>query len=85
MSLRLHYDVSTATTVDGIVLLNERSGRYWQLNQSGSATLRSLLNGDSPATAAQNLAATYDISLARAAADVDALVAALRTAALVIS
>lgn len=75
--------MSTATTDDGIVLLNERSGRYWQLNQSGSATLRSLLDGDSPAQVAQNLANTYGIPVAQAAADVDALLTALQTAELV--
>ena len=83
MSLTLRHGVSTATTDDGIVLLNEKSGRYWQLNQSGSTTLRSLLDGNSPAQAAQNLANTYGIPVAQAAADVDALLIALRTATLV--
>lgn len=83
MSLTLRHAVSTATTDGGIVLLNERSGRYWQLNHSGSATLRSLLDGDSPAQAAQNLANTYGIPVTQAAADVDAFLNALWTAELV--
>ena len=43
MPLRLRPDVSAASTATGIVLLDERSGRYWQLNRSGSAALRTLL------------------------------------------
>ncbi|MGH3856521.1 MAG: PqqD family peptide modification chaperone [Pseudonocardiaceae bacterium] len=60
-----------------------RSGRYWQLNQSGSETLSSLLDGDTPAQVAQNLAYAYGISVARSTADVDALLHSLRTAELV--
>lgn len=40
MLLRLRPDVSVTSTAAGIVLLDERSGRYWQLNRSGSVVLR---------------------------------------------
>lgn len=83
MVLALRPDVSMVTTEDAIVLLNERSGRYWQLNQSGSSALCCLLDGHTPADVAQNLARSYGISEVRAAADVDALLKALRTAELV--
>lgn len=83
MSIRLQPRVSAAGTADGIVLLNEQYGRYWQLNSSGAATLGYLLDGDTPAEAAQKLANSYGISLARATADVDALIDALQTAGLV--
>ncbi|USA02001.1 hypothetical protein NCG97_17145 [Streptomyces lydicamycinicus] len=32
-------------TDDGTVLLNERTGRYWQLNATGGQVLRQLLDG----------------------------------------
>ncbi|EMD24179.1 PqqD family peptide modification chaperone [Amycolatopsis azurea] len=41
MTLRLRDDVSLTEAEDGGgVLLNERSGEYWQLNLSGFTTLR---------------------------------------------
>ncbi len=83
MSIQLRPSVSAASTADGMVLLNERSGRYWQLNQSGAVTLNSLLDGDTPSQTAQKLASSYVISPTQAAADVDAFVNALRTAGLV--
>jgi Transglutaminase-like superfamily/Coenzyme PQQ synthesis protein D (PqqD) len=80
VSLRLHRDVS-AVMIDGnIVLLNERSGSYWQLNQSGSATLRFLLDGDSAAEIVRHLTNNYGMDSWDVAADLDAFLAALWTA-----
>jgi Coenzyme PQQ synthesis protein D (PqqD) len=84
MPLRLRPDVPAASTATGIVLLDERSGRYWQLNRSGSAALRTLLEGETPSQAAQWLSSSYGITLERAAADISALLDALRHARLVI-
>lgn len=83
MPLALHVDVSLAETENGIVLLHERLGRYWQLNQTGSTILRRLLDGYTPARVARNLARDYLIPETRAAADVDALLDALCLASLV--
>ncbi|TVL87534.1 lasso peptide biosynthesis PqqD family chaperone [Streptomyces sp. SAJ15] len=47
MTLRLRENVSLAETADGSVLLDQRSGEYWQLNHSASLTLRMLLEGAS--------------------------------------
>lgn len=84
MPLRLRPDVSVTSTAAGIVLLDERSGRYWQLNRSGSVTLRTLLEGGTPSQAAQRLSSSYGITHERAAADISALLDALRHARLVI-
>ncbi|MGH3897349.1 MAG: lasso peptide biosynthesis PqqD family chaperone [Pseudonocardiaceae bacterium] len=84
MPLRLRPDVSVTSTAAGIVLLDERSGRYWQLNRSGSVTLRTLLEGGTPSQAAQQLSNSYRITSERAAADIGALLDALRHARLVI-
>lgn len=85
MSLRLRPDVSVTSTAAGIVLLDERSGRYWQLNRSGSVTLRTLLGGGTLSQAAQKLSSSYGITPERATADISALLDALRHAKLVIS
>ncbi|MGH4010111.1 MAG: lasso peptide biosynthesis PqqD family chaperone [Pseudonocardiaceae bacterium] len=83
MTLHLRADVSTADTDDGVVLLDERAGRYWQLNPTGALVLRLLLDGVSPYQVAQTLADRYAVSTAQAAADVAALLERLRTAGLV--
>ncbi|MGH3815477.1 MAG: lasso peptide biosynthesis PqqD family chaperone [Pseudonocardiaceae bacterium] len=83
MTLQLRADVSTADTDDGLVLLDERAGRYWQLNPTGALVLRLLLDGTSPQEVAQILADRHAVSTAQAAADVAALLARLHTAGLV--
>lgn len=74
----------TATDVEGgLVLLDQRRGRYWQLNGSGASAMRMLLEGQ-PATAiAAHLAHGDPATAERALADVADLVAALRKARLV--
>lgn len=84
MSLRLRPDVSVTSTAAGIVLLDERSGRYWQLNRSGSVALRTLLEGGTPSKAVQRLSSSYGIIPERAADDISALLDTLRHARLVI-
>lgn len=83
MSLRLRAGVSIAETDDGTVLLDERSGRYWQLNSSGALALRLLLDGATPEEVAQTLVARHPVSRERAGDDVAALVESLRAAQLV--
>lgn len=83
MTLRLRTDVSTTDTDDGAVLLDERAGRYWQLNPTGAVVLRLLLEGAAPHQVAQILADRHTVSTEQAAADVAALLRHLRTAGLV--
>lgn len=83
MSIRLRADVSVTETGDGMVLLDERSGRYWQLNSAGALVLRLLLDGVTPDEAAQTLTTRYPVSFERAGKDVAALVESLRAAQLV--
>ncbi|MBW4719984.1 lasso peptide biosynthesis PqqD family chaperone [Saccharothrix sp. SC076] len=71
--LRLHRDALSAETDDGVVLLNQRSGHYWQLNQSGVDTLRRLLAGQSADDVAKDFAAAYEIDPARAHQDITAM------------
>lgn len=37
--------VTACATEDGMVLLDERIGRYWQLNITGAAVVAALLDG----------------------------------------
>ena len=83
MTVQLRADVSTADTDDGLVLLDERAGRYWQLNPTGALVLRLLLDGAVPHQIAQTLADRHPVSTPRAAADVAALLEHLHTAGLV--
>jgi Coenzyme PQQ synthesis protein D (PqqD) len=83
MTVRLRADVSTADTGAGMVVLDERAGRYWQLNQTGALVLRLLLDGVAPRQIAQTLAQRRAVHTEQAAADVTTFLAQLRTAGLV--
>ncbi|MGH4007938.1 MAG: lasso peptide biosynthesis PqqD family chaperone [Pseudonocardiaceae bacterium] len=83
MTVQLRADVSTADTDDGMVLLDERAGRYWQLNPTGALVLRMLLDGAAPHRVTQTLASRYTVSFEQAAADVADLLEQLHIARLV--
>ncbi|WP_461296651.1 lasso peptide biosynthesis PqqD family chaperone [Streptomyces harbinensis] len=75
-----------ATATDhGLVLLDERSGRYWQLNGTGAAVVRLLEEGKTPGEAAAALQRRYPDRADRVSSDVDQLLSALRRAGLVIA
>jgi hypothetical protein len=82
--MRLHPDVSMTDTDDGTVLLHGRTGRYFQLNLTGRAVLRQLLEGESPATVANGLVVAHGIDAQRAKDDVKAVLAQLASAELVL-
>lgn len=82
MTFALNSDVTPTDTEHGTVLLDQRSGRYFQLNPSGGLVLRTLLEGATPERAADVLCERYGITADRAAADVHALLTALREARL---
>ncbi|GHE64541.1 hypothetical protein GCM10018785_36850 [Streptomyces longispororuber] len=85
MTFALKPDVTATDTEDGLVLLDERSGRYWQLNRSGATTLRLLLDGHTPEETALRLARLHPDAADRALTDVRALLAALDRARLVVT
>ncbi|GAB2592519.1 hypothetical protein GCM10027168_26930 [Streptomyces capparidis] len=84
MTYHLGPDVSATDTEEGLVLLDQRTGRYWQLNPSGAAVLRLVLAGNSPREAAEELVRRAPAAAPRAEADVAALLNALRAARLVV-
>ncbi|MDJ1134490.1 lasso peptide biosynthesis PqqD family chaperone [Streptomyces iconiensis] len=68
-----------------MVLLDERDGRYWQLNATGATVLQALLDGATPEQVTDRLAAARPVAPERAAADVAALIDQLTHAGLVTS
>lgn len=83
MGLQIRADVSTAETEYGAVLLDERSGRYWQLNPTGAVVVRTLLAGGTPTQAVAALTGEFDVDDTQARKDVTALVNQLHSAGLV--
>jgi hypothetical protein len=83
MTLKLRDGVSAADTDYGIVLLDEDSGRYWNLNPSAAQVLRLLLDGGTPAEAVRRLTERYAVDADGAGRDVADLVERLRSAGLV--
>ena len=81
--MKLRKDVSLTDTEDGPVLLDQRTGSYWQLNASGGLILRTLLADGTPEQAAAAVVARYPVEPDRALSDVHALVESLRAARLV--
>jgi hypothetical protein len=82
MPLRFDAHVSTAETGYGTVLLDQRSGAYWELNPTATLVVRTLLDGGEEADAAAALVREFDIDRAQALRDVEALVGHLRDAGL---
>ncbi|MEV4437052.1 lasso peptide biosynthesis PqqD family chaperone [Streptomyces sp. NPDC049555] len=82
MALRLGADVCTATTAYGTVLLDQRSGEYWELNPTGTLVVRTLLEGGDEQDAVDALVAEFDIDRDQAARDVSALTEQLRSSGL---
>lgn len=82
-NLRLGKHVTLSESEDGAVLLDLRSGRYWQLNPTGVLVLRTLLDGGDEQHAVAAVAVRYSVDPDRARADVRSLVTALRDARLV--
>ena len=75
--------VSVVETGDGMVLLDQRTGRYWQLNGTGALVVRTLRDGGDPEQAVRELVCAHPEAEHRIAADVAALVRTLRAAKVV--
>ncbi|MFB6533096.1 lasso peptide biosynthesis PqqD family chaperone [Streptomyces noursei] len=80
---QLRTDVACTATEDGMVLLDERNGCYWQLNATGATILQALLDGATPQQITDCLTAARPVTRDRAAADISALLDHLTRAGLV--
>jgi hypothetical protein len=85
MTVQLAKYVITTKTDDGMVLLDQRTGRCWQINESGALALGRLLGSATAEEAAEALVAEYEVTAERARADIQALVASLQADKLVIA
>jgi hypothetical protein len=83
MTLKLRDGVSTADTDYGLVLLDEDSGEYWNLNPTAALALRTLLEGGTTAHAMQELTEQYAVDADTASQDIEDLVGELHSAGLV--
>jgi hypothetical protein len=83
MTLKLRDDVSVADTDYGIALLDEDSGKYWNLNPTAALALRTLLDGGTTAQAAKELTEQYAVDADTANKDVEDLLVELRSVGLV--
>ncbi|MYW63741.1 lasso peptide biosynthesis PqqD family chaperone [Streptomyces sp. SID8379] len=68
--MRLRDGIAVTRTDYGGVLLDQRAGEYWQLNDSGTLVVTTLAEGHDLGTAVDRLMAEFDIDRARAEADV---------------
>lgn len=85
MTVRLRPDVVTTDTDHGTVLLDLLTGRYWQLNPTGTRILNALREGRTPDRIATELAETHGLPIERANADVTATIVELQAAKLVVT
>ncbi|OZM73022.1 PqqD family protein [Amycolatopsis antarctica] len=83
MSYHLAPDVTVTETGSGLVLLNERDGGYWQMNETGATVLRAVLAGETAESAAATLRAAHPGAAERITTDVEATLDALIAAKLV--
>ena len=83
MTVRLKTDISLCPTEHSAVVLNERTGQYWQLNETGASILGALLDARTPEDIAGRLADSRTVSRERALTDVRSLVGSLTAAGLI--
>ncbi|MGC0417270.1 lasso peptide biosynthesis PqqD family chaperone [Embleya sp. AB8] len=84
-TITLAPDVTATDVPDGLVLLDQRRGRYWQLNRTGAGALRLLMAGHSAEEVAARLAEPAPAAASRAHHDVRELLRALCEARLVVA
>ncbi|MEU3352831.1 lasso peptide biosynthesis PqqD family chaperone [Streptomyces sp. NPDC037389] len=81
MTFALRPHVSTARTENGTVLLDETTGRYWQLNTTAAFILNTLIEGASTQEAAHRLRERHPtLPTEQAAGDVASVIRALSAA-----
>lgn len=83
MTLKVSKHLTLAETEFGAAMLDEKSGRYWQLNPAAAVIARTLLDGGTPEDAVRAVTDRFDVDDARASADVRGLVEAMRAAGVV--
>ncbi|MFD1831715.1 MULTISPECIES: lasso peptide biosynthesis PqqD family chaperone [Streptomyces] len=81
--MKLRQGVALTATEYGAVLLDERSGAYWQLNECGAVVVDALAGGGGREAAVERLLEEFDVGRAEAEADVAELIGRLLDAEIV--
>ncbi|MEW1615157.1 MULTISPECIES: lasso peptide biosynthesis PqqD family chaperone [unclassified Streptomyces] len=68
--MKLRKGIAVTTTEYGAVLLDEKDGSYWQLNDTGVIVVETLAAGLAPEAAVERIVAEFDVERAEAEADV---------------
>lgn len=68
--MKLRKGIAVTTTEYGGVLLDEKDGSYWQLNDTGVIVVGTLASGHTPEIAVERILADFDVERAEAEADV---------------
>jgi hypothetical protein len=82
--MKLRTGVTLTPVGEVAVLLDERAGRYHQVNATAALVLRSLLSGSGPDEAARDLIRAHPAATPTAGADIAGLIAQLRAAHLIV-
>ncbi|MCX4654114.1 lasso peptide biosynthesis PqqD family chaperone [Streptomyces microflavus] len=68
--MKLRKGIAVTTTEYGGVLLDEKDGSYWQLNDTSIIVVETLAAGQAPEAAVERIVAEFDVERAEAEADV---------------
>jgi hypothetical protein len=85
MDLKLREDISSATTEYGMVLLDEREGRYWQLSNTAAIVVEHVGDGRGVEQAIELITQRFDVDEPRVRADVEKLVSQLKQVGIFVS
>ncbi|ATW49212.1 lasso peptide biosynthesis PqqD family chaperone [Streptomyces peucetius] len=83
MKLRNRPYLTVTETEYGAVLLDTRTGEYWQMNPSAATAAQVLLDGGDADDAVRRVTDHFEVDTERAANDVRTLIEAMRSAGLV--
>ncbi|MEV1047918.1 lasso peptide biosynthesis PqqD family chaperone [Streptomyces sp. NPDC049916] len=75
--MKLRKGIAVTTTEYGGVLLDEKDGSYWQLNDTSMIVVETVGAGQEPAAAVERIVAEFDVGRAEAESDVAELVGQL--------
>ena len=84
MTIQFNEHVTMTRTEYGAVLLDQKQGKYWQLNPTATMVADALLAGRSVPDALAEVMRAFDVDQQRAAADVTALVDGMRAAGVIL-
>ncbi len=70
MTVKFRKGIAVTTTEYGGVLLDEKDGSYWQLNDTSIIVVETLAAGQAPEAAVERIVAEFDVERGEAEADV---------------